>query len=397
MPALDNDSSAMSFILRFFHAPHITTVREAVAWADGRRNAEPIARNPHFARFVESISEFYPDLSGDDDDDGDDSRNLWPEGLVSDDADGAVVNVLINTDMFDEGVMSVIAYHAAGVDLQVLDEQNGLLFGPGYRVIGLNDTEDSPLPDITDFARSVMTENVRGLRFDLVQQKIADTCKRGLGKGCKTTTGPSGTVVRRDHGDLRQMLALRVARSFDRRNARVFCRLGFASEALSQVWQPLLPESFAKRRLNYDRIAGGTAMEFVCFVPDLEHSALPTGLSQATHSEMLVTDAKQLKVLLGGIKLWAGGTLLPFLDQVRTVDDLLPLFIHEASLARARTGQMAFPVYPAMLALARRAGKQTLDDYAEAYRANADFRRLCTLFKDPEGAHFDALIEGLRH
>jgi hypothetical protein len=385
----------MSFVLRFFHAPHITTVCEALAWADGRRNAEPIARNPHFARFVESISEFYPDLSADDDDDGDDSRNLWPEGLESTDTDGAVVNVLINTNMLDEGVMSVIAQHAAGAGLQVLDEQNGLLYGPGYRYIGLTDTEDSPLPDITDHARSVMTENVRRLRFDLVQKKLADTCKRGLGKGCKSATGPFGTVVRRDHGELRQMLVLRVARSTDRRNARVYCRLGFASEALTQQWLPLLPDAFAQRRLNYDRAAGGTALQFECFVPDLASTTLPTGLSLATLSEMLVGDAKQLKALLGGVKLWASGTLLPFLDQVRTLDDLLPLFINEASLAHARKGRMAFPIYPAMLALARRAGQQTLGDYVQAYKANTDFKRLCTLFKDQEGAHFDALVEGL--
>jgi len=354
----------MSFILRFFHAPHVTTVREAVAWADGRRHAEPIARNPHFARFVESISEYYPDLSAGDDDDGggDSSRNLWPEGLASTDTDGAVVNVLINTDMFDEGVMSVIAQHAAGAELQVLDEQNGLLFGPGYRVIGMTDTEDSSLPDVTDYARSVMTENVRGLRFDLVQTKLADTCKRGLGKGCKAATGSSGTVVWRDLGELRQMLVLRVARSTDRRNARVFCRLGFASEALTREWLPLLPEAFAKRRLNYDRAAGGTALEFECFVPDLASTPLPAGLSLTTHSEMLMGDAKQLKALLGGVKLWASGTLLPFWDHVRTLDDLLPLFINEASLAHARNGRMAFPIYPAMLALARRAGQQTLGD-----------------------------------
>ena len=44
----------MSFVLRFFHAPHATTVREAVAWADGDHGAEPITRNPRFARFVET-------------------------------------------------------------------------------------------------------------------------------------------------------------------------------------------------------------------------------------------------------------------------------------------------------------------------------------------------------
>ena len=110
---------------------------------------------------------------------------------------------------------------------------------------------------------------------------------------------------------------------------------------------------------------------------------------------MRFADAAQLTTLLGGIKPWARATLRPFLDCVRRVDDLLPLFIHEASLRHARSGRMAFPVYPAMLALASRASSQTLDHYAQAYRANADFTRLCTLFKDPSGAHMDLLLEGL--
>ena len=197
----------MSFVLRFFHAPHVTTVRDAIAWADGRRSAEPIARNLHFSRFVESITEFYPDLSGDDDESAN-CRNLWPEGLESDDRDGAVVNILINADMLDDGVMSVIARQASGAGLQGRDMQGGRLCGPGLRVIGLTDTTPGPLPEVSSFAYSVMTENVRGLRFDHARQMIADTCRRALGQGFEIADGRSATVVRRDHGELRQMLSL---------------------------------------------------------------------------------------------------------------------------------------------------------------------------------------------
>ena len=384
----------MSFVLRFFHAPHVTSVREAVTWADGRNSAAPIARNPHFARFVERITEFYPDLS---DDDGDgDGHNLWPEGLVSDDHDGEVVNILINTDMFDEGVMSVIARHADEAGLRVLDEQNGLLFGPGLRYIEQHDATAKPLPEITPFAYSVMTENIRGLRFDHARQQIADHCRRALGRGFTIAEGRSAMVVRRDHGELRQMLSIRIMRSSDGLCARVYCRAGFSCEALAQQWMPLLPVEFAKRRANYDKTAGGTDFEFVWFVPDLATSTLPAELSLATSSRMRFADAAELKTLLSAIKPWASTTLLPFLDGVRGVDDLLPLFIHEASLRHARISPISFPIYPAMLALARRAGAQTLEEYAQAYRANADFRRLCTLFKDPAGTHFDALVEGLR-
>lgn len=383
----------MSFVLRFFHAPHATTVREAVAWADGDHGAEPITRNPRFARFVETITEFYPNAADDDDEDG---HNLWPEGLESDDRDGAVVNILINTDMFDEGVMSVIARHADEAGLQVLDEQNGLLYGPGPRFIGMTDATPQPLPEVSAFAYSVMTENIRGLRFDHARRKIADACRRALGSGFEVSEGRSSAAVRREHGDLRQMLSLQVMRSTERDNARIYCQLGFACEALTREWLPLLPEAFAKRRSNYDTSAGGTALEFAWFVPDLTRGTLPADLSLATHSRMRFADAAQLHTLLGDIEGWASDSLLPFLDRIRRVDDLLPLFINDASLRHARIGRMAFPVYPAMLALARRVSPQALDDYADAYRASADFGRLCKLFKDPDGSHFDALVEGLR-
>jgi len=298
--------------------------------------------------------------------------------------------------MLDEGVMSVIAQHAAEAGLQVLDEQNGLLYGPGLCYIELNEAAAKPLPEITSFAYSVMTENIRGLRFDYAQQQIADTCQHALGKGFRIAHGRSATVVVRDHGELRQMLFLRVIRSSDRQSARVYCRIGFACETLTRTWMPLLPESFVQRRVNYDNSAGGTDLEFVWFIPDLGSSKLPSDLSLATDSRMRFADAAQLETLLSGIKPWASDTLLPFLDHVRSVDDLLPLFIHEASLRHARVGPMSFPIYPAMLALARRADTQMFEGYVQAYRANADFRRLCTLFKDPTGSHFDDLVEGLR-
>jgi len=383
----------MSFVLRFFHAPHATTVRDAIAWADGPHPA-PRGRNPHFARFLESISEFYPDLSGDDEDG--ESRNLWPEGLESDEGDGDVVNILINTDMLDEGVMSVIAQHAAKAGLQVLDEQNGLLFGPGLQCIGMQDAAPAPLPPISDFAYSVMTENVRGLRLDHARREIADACHRALGDGFTRAEGRWSSVVRRDHGELRQMLSVRVIRSSDGRNARAYCRLGFACEKLAHSWMPLLPQAYVKRRANYDAAAGGTDLEFACFVPDLASGELPTALSMATSSLMPFADASEMDKLIGGAEAWTSDTLKPFLDQLRSVDGLLPLFIHEASLRHARVGPMAFPEYPAMLALARYAGMQELDAYEKAYRANPNLRRICTLFKDPTGADFEALVEGLR-
>lgn len=384
----------MSFVLRFFHAPHVTTVREAVAWAD----AQPDTRdgpNRHFADFVARISEFYPDLSSDDDE-GEESRNLWPEGLVSDEHDGPVVNVLINPDMLEPGVMAAIATHADAAGLRVLDEQNGLLFGPGPKYVGLGDAQPTPLPEISDRARSLMTENVRGLRFDLSQRKIADALKGALGKGFTRAEGRSTSVVRRAHGDLRQIVTVQVMRSTDRRNARAYCRLGFACESLADTWMPLLPTTFVKRRSNYDASAGGTELEFRWFLPELANGELPAMLSHATDSRLAFGDETTLQRIVDGIEPWATAALRPFLDGTRGVDDLIPLCLTDAALQHARIGPMAFPVYPAMLTLARRAGRDVLDAYAAAYRANRELLRLCALFKDPAGGHFDRLVEGLR-
>ncbi len=385
----------MSFVLRFFHAPHITSVREAVTWADDRSRAQT-GNNPHFARFVESITEFYPDLSGHDDEEPEYDRNLWPEGLESDEHDGEVVNILINADLLDDGVMTVIAQHADAAGLLVLDEQSGMLFGPGPRYIEMADPTPKPLPPISNFAYSAMTENLRGLRFDRARTTIAEACQGALGPEFTVAEGRTASFVRRDHGDLRQMLSVQVMRSTDKVSARVYCRLGFACSALTKQWMPLLPESFVKRRENYDLSAAGTDFEFSWYLRDLTSGPLPADLSFATDSRMRFANALQLQTLVDGTGLWARGTLLRFLDGVRSVDDLVPLFINEASLHNARAGRMGFPIYPALLALAQRAGGDALEDFAAAYRANPDLKRLCTLFKDPSGSHFDGLVEGLR-
>lgn len=147
---------------------------------------------------------------------------------------------------------------------------------------------------------------------------------------------------------------------------------------------------------RYDVADGGTALEFAAWVPDLTRGTLPADLSLSTESTMGFANAAELKALVTATQTWAHEQLLPFLEPVRTVDDMLPLFIHEAGRRHAREGSMHFPIYPAMLTLARRASLPIFDAWAEAYRANPDFARQCRLFKDPEGQHFDALIEGLR-
>ena len=240
-----------------------------------------------------------------------------------------------------------------------------------------------------------MTENIRGLRFDHARQRIAETCRLALGHGFECAEGRTSTMVRRDHGELRHLLGLRVTRSSDGESARVYCRLGFACVSLIRTWLPMLPEAFTKRRANHDIATGGTDLEFAWWLPDLTRGILPTHSSRATDSHMQFVSVAQLSRLFSSIKPWASEMLLDFLDGVGSLDELLPLFLNDVSLRHARIGPMALPINPSMLTLARRAGRSTLDAYAQVYLANRDFRRLCALYKDSIGAHFHSLVEGL--
>lgn len=383
----------MSFILTFFRAPGVSTVQQA---ADFKyRPPSPLPEpTGHFAAFVERISEYYPDLS---DDQEAQDRNLWPEGLSHDPSCGPVVNVLVNSDMMDPGVMAVIARQASLSGLQILDEQNGLLYGPGLYFVGTDGGMPQRLPEVTPYARSVMTENIRGLRLRDGQRRIAAHLAEGLGAGFIVVDGDHETFVRREHGDLHQIIAIQVMRSSEQPGrARVYVRLGFASEALTAVWLPLLPSSFRARKERLDRADGGMAMQLSWFLPSLTTGDPAQSISLNARSEMSFADTPQLEHLLAEAQTWSASRLLPFLDGIRSVADLHRLSIHDEGLRHFGQGRLGFPDYPTVLTLARLAGTDTLAAYAGACRNNPDLKRLCSLFNDSTGAHIDQLVEGLR-
>lgn len=383
----------MSFVLTFLRAPGVSTVQQA---ADFKYQQPSPAPEPsrHFAAFVERISEYYPDLSNEEDAQ---DRNLWPEGLSAEPSHGPVVNVLINSDLLDPGVMAVIAREASLSGLQILDEQNGLLYGPGLYFIGMDGGMPQRLPKVTPYARSVMTENIRGLRLLDGQRRIAGALAEALGAGFTVVAGDYETVVRRKHGDLHQIIGIQVIRSVEQPGrARVYVRLGFASEALAAVWLPLLPASFRSSKERSDRAAGGVAMQVCWFLPNLSAGDPAQLVSLKSRSDMGFTDAAQLDHLVAEARSWSAARLSPFLDRIRGEADLRRLFIHDAGLAHLRQGRLSFPVYPTMLTLARQAGPETLVAYAEACRANPDLKELCSLYKDPTGAHVDQLVKGLQ-
>lgn len=122
----------MSFVLQILHAPGVRTVAEAVAAADAAAGRPASAEEKlRFERFRQRVTRSYPDLS-DVDEDGDDPRNVWAEGLGGP-IDDAVWVLAPKTGAVDEVLMGHIALAAAAAELLVLDGQNAHLYRPDRR------------------------------------------------------------------------------------------------------------------------------------------------------------------------------------------------------------------------------------------------------------------------
>jgi hypothetical protein len=339
------------------------------------------------------VSQYYPDLS--DDEDLED-RNLWPEGLAEIEPRSAYVNLAVNLDMLDPGVMTVVAQSAARASLSILDEQNGLLYLPTCRVIGVHDTAPQPLPPITPIARQLMTETVGELRLRATQQKVAEAARVALGADFQRFEAAHVSVVWRQHGELRQMLEFGTMRSTDHVSTRLYVSLGFASEALAGRYMAHLPKSFAARRSRYDRDNGGAAAQVRWFLPDLARGEPVAQLRFSSESKMRFVGAADVDALVEASRTWLPQTLKPFLDRIGTLEDLRALSIVEARLQHCRKERLSFPRYAALLALARLTSLDTLEAYAAAMAADGKVAPLSKLFKEPDDRHFEQLVEGLR-
>jgi hypothetical protein len=383
----------MSFTLTFFHAPEVATVDAAAHWIE-QAPAELPEPSPRFAAFVADVSEYFPDLSRDEDDAGE--RNLWPEGLDGISPRAAFANVLINLDMLDPGVMTVIAQAAARAGLSVLDEQNGLLYLPNSETIGIHDPAPHALPPVSDVARDLMTENIRGLGLREAQMLIAEVVRGGLGRRTQRDEPHDRTVVWRVHGELRQMLWFHVMRSTDKVNARLHVYLGFASDALTAVYLPLLPPSFAARQRKYDRFDGGAATQIRSFLPSIVAGDPHADRVLYSHSTMLFNDVPSRDALIQGAHDWTSNVLRPYLDGLDSVEALRRWAITEDRLRHCGVARLVYPEYAATLTLARLTSVETLEAYAEAFRRNKELKRLSALLKEPDEQHFEQLVAGLR-
>ena len=381
----------MSFILQFFNASTARTVDDAQRVLDGLTGADP-----DFARrwrgFVELIAESFPDLSHDE---TREARNLWPEGLPPMAGDDAFVNVMINLDLLDVGVMSHVARIADAVGLQILDPQNGLLYGPGLRQIGLNDAAPQPLPEVTPFARRLMTPNIRGMELEAAQVRVAEALRAGLGPGFETVAAESATVLRRPHGTLTQMVSVGVMRSSDRINARTYVRIGFASDALKAAWLPLVGPDFEARLARYDRAEGGVAMQLCWYVPSASTGELPGGLSLHSLASERFGNPAELARVADAAQTWSACVLRPFLEGLQHVGDLAPLAISEAALEHCGTRRHGVPDLPDDARAGQPSGTVTAAALRGGLPGQPGPAAPVRLVQGPEARHFDALVKGL--
>ncbi|OYY75533.1 MAG: hypothetical protein B7Y40_01040 [Gammaproteobacteria bacterium 28-57-27] len=114
----------MSFVLHLMDAPDVFDTPGAVDFIEEQREFAP-ADNPKFDAFVQDIIEIYPDLS-EDDQDGDDERNLWDEGLDSEASYGNVKELVVNVDITEEDVEALVAA-ASRHGLRLYDEEGEYL------------------------------------------------------------------------------------------------------------------------------------------------------------------------------------------------------------------------------------------------------------------------------
>lgn len=273
----------MSFVLQLLHAPGVRTLAEAVAAADAAAGRKASAEEKlRFERFRQRVTRNYPDLS-DVDEDGDDPRNVWAEGLGGP-IDHAVWVLAPKTGAVDEVLMGHIALAAAAADLLVLDEQNAHLYRPDRRRVDaqgrITELPTPPRPPVRVAPASAAAPAADATRTWSPEQRISDHLRRlflqrvaGHGfVGMPSRFEPLRLErLERMHRGSRQQVRIGVGVYPD----DILCSVTFQLQlpAVAAVWQQLL----------------GAAVQ-----PYLDHCArlqLPTDDLTAASDELMVSDS----------------------------------------------------------------------------------------------------------
>lgn len=380
----------MSFMLQFFHAPHVDSVDSAAHYVDGECDADP-PLGERFAQFVDRVTTVYPDLSAEDDD-GDDLRNLWPEGLDRHWGDEPVVNVGLKTDAVEEGVLSIIASKAAQSGLQMLDPQNAMLYRTDHTVID-GRGRVSPFRMLTPFAASLMKPLSGGLKPGETRHRLGESLRDRLASaGFALTIVESDVVVWRQLGDIRQALDLTVSERED--GIAVDLSLWLSSPRLSSTWLAVMPPHVAEWKQRGDRLCGGVAWDFVYALSDVVPGTSAEEAGRFDSARLSSPDA--LEAFQADLCNYAAARLLPWLDGLRDLSALAALVLSDANIEYAGRGRVALPEQMGTLVLARLARPEVFETVAHTLQTNPHKSRVWEELRDPEGRLLDRLVDHLR-
>jgi hypothetical protein len=380
----------MSFVLHFFHAPQVDSVASATEYVYELCDDDPPLAD-RFRKFVELVTAVYPDLS-DDDEDGDDERNLWPEGLKGDWGDEPVVNVGIRTDAVEEGVLSIIASKAIQAGLQMLDPQNAMLYRADHRVVE-HDGRTTPFRMLTPYAAQLMQPAQGGLDPRSVRDAIGAGLRARLsGHGFELTSTDVFTIVHRERGEIRQ--AIGIEARLVGGEVRVALELWVSAPRIAAVWTAALPPQFAAWREKDDAARGGFAYDFIYGLTDLVESATPQEI--ARFRNVVPASREALDAFVAKLCSFVEDKLLPVIEPIDDLDTLAGLAFTQDALDIVRTGYVRLPEQLGTAVLARLARPALFDDVAKGLAGNPNKARYWGELDDPEAKSLEVLLNHLR-
>lgn len=394
----------MAFILQLFDAPSATTVAGAVAHVDS--DAPAVARAKIDA-FVAGVATCFPDLS-DEDEDGDDDVNAWPEGLDPGTPDAPVVNLALKLRFVEPGVLSIIAEHAVRAGLQVLDPQNAMLYRADRVVVDAHG-RGTPFRGLTAFAMQAMRRAEAALAkrprppgaapapppltVDGVRARVVQRLLDGLAaEGFEHRATERLDLVTRLHGEVRQTLVLDAGAANEAVVVRAVAWLSWAP--LATLWAPLLPPVFTAWLEGGDRELAGCRYDF---------SLHPLSIGPEPAAPLYdlfmghLDSAAKVDWYGEGVAAWMRDVALPHLDAVRGLAGLADLLLSEWHLRKVLHDPTEIAHQLGLLALAHLAADPRFEQVVRVLHENRYNRDYGWRdFQDPKLAHLGALVDGLR-
>jgi len=206
-----------------------------------------------------------------------------------------------------------------------------------------------------------------------------------------TGTG-SFTVVWRQHGDVRQAIAIDATAGCD--DIKTELTLWLSSEKLSSIWVAALPPAIAAWKAQGDAFCGGMSHDFRHVLTDLVPS--PSEDEVVRFDRFALGSRAALDDFTARLGDFAAGKLVPVLDGIGDLPALAAWALSDSRIEVLRSGNVSLPEQMASAVLARLAKPSVFEDVAQALKTNRHKAQHWRVFNDPAGRHLDRLIEHLR-